>query len=101
MGQGDPSEFAWYHELIHDRFFSQWDQPVSIFDPGHQFICTVQIRIEKDGRITSAKIIQGSSNAVMDQSVEAALEKVRQIDPLPPGLGDGGAYTVNINFELQ
>jgi hypothetical protein len=37
----------------------------------------------------------------MDQSVEDALKRVIQIDPLPPGLGGGGAYSVNINFELQ
>ncbi len=37
----------------------------------------------------------------MDQSVEAAIARVRQIDPLPAGLGGGGAYSVNINFELQ
>ena len=37
----------------------------------------------------------------MDDSVMAAAHRVLQIDPLPAGLGGGGAYTVNINFELQ
>lgn len=69
-------------------------------DPGREFICTVQIRIERDGTISSAKIIKGSNNPVMDQSVEAALARVQKIDAVPSGLGSG-AYTVNINFELE
>ncbi len=37
----------------------------------------------------------------MDESVMSAAHRVLKIDPLPAGLGGGGAYTVNINFELQ
>lgn len=70
-------------------------------DRSKRFICTVQIRIEKDGRISSASIVSGSENAVMDRSVEEALRRVKQIDPLPSGLGSGSSYTVNINFELD
>ena len=29
-----------------------------------------------------------------------AARKVTQVDPLPEGLGDGGAYEVIINFQL-
>jgi TonB family protein len=87
--------------MIHDRFYSQWDQPTTIFESSSKFTCTVQIRIERDGTISSAKVISGSGNVVMDQSVEAALKRVRKIDPIPSGLGGSGAYTVNINFELD
>ncbi len=87
--------------MIHDRFYSQWEQPTSLFDSAKAFVCTVQIRIEKDGTIASTKIVKSSGNVVMDDSVVAATKRVLQIDPLPPGLGSGGAYTVNINFELQ
>jgi hypothetical protein len=37
----------------------------------------------------------------MDESVERAGRRVSRIDPLPDGLGQGGAYTVRINFELD
>jgi hypothetical protein len=37
----------------------------------------------------------------MDDSVMTAARRVLQIDPPPAGLGGGGSYTVNINFELQ
>ena len=98
---GDSSQFGWYHELIHDRFYSQWDQPTSIFDSSKSFVCTLQIRIETNGKISDVKILKSSGNVVMDDSVMAAAHRVLQIDPPPAGLSDGGAYTVNINFELQ
>jgi TonB family protein len=98
---GTASEFAWYHELIHDRFFSQWEQPTSIFEQDKSFVCTVKIQIKRDGTIASAEIVRPSGNPLMDQSVLAALNRVSRIDALPTGLGTGDAYTININFELQ
>jgi len=87
--------------LIHDRFYSQWEQPTSIFDSSKSFICTLQIRIEKSGRVSDVKILKSSGNVVMDESVMESARKVLQIDPLPAGLGSDGSYTVNINFELE
>lgn len=87
--------------MIHDRFFSQWDQPTSIFDSTKSFVCTVQIKISKAGQILDTKIVKSSGNVVMDESVMAAARRVTQIDPLPAGLGGSEGYTVNINFELK
>jgi TonB family protein len=100
-GEGDPSRFAWYHELIHDRFYAQWEQPTSLFGGGTRFSATVQIRIERDGRISSFEVTRSSGNFVMDESIRKAGQRVRRIDPLPDGLGSGGSYTVRINFELD
>jgi TonB family protein len=100
-GGGGSSDFGWYHSLIHDRFYSQWDQPTSIFDSSKAFVCTLQIRIEPNGKISDVKVVRSSGNVIMDDSVMAAAHRVVQIDPPPAGLGGGGAYTVNINFELQ
>src|SRR4029077_16391055 len=100
-GGGDSSQFGWYHELIHDRFYSQWDQPTSIFDSSKSFVCTLQIRIEPNGKIAGVKVVRSSGNVIMDDSVMAAANRVLQIDPPPAALAGGGSYTVNINFELQ
>ena len=100
-GSGDPSRFGYYLELIHDRFYSQWEQPTSLYGGGTRFSTTVEIRIEKDGRISNFRIITPSGNFVMDESVEKAGRRVSRIDPLPDGLGQGGSYTVRINFELD
>jgi len=61
----------------------------------------VEIRIERDGRISSFEIIKPSGNLVMDESIRKAGERVRKIDPLPDGLGTGSRYVVRINFELD
>ena len=100
-GANEASRFAWYHELIHDRFYSQWEQPTSLFGGENNYAVTVQIRIEQDGRISSYEIISPSGNFVMDDSVRRAGQRVRRIDPLPDGLGSGGSYTVRIQFELD
>ncbi|MFV0338024.1 MAG: TonB C-terminal domain-containing protein, partial [Chthoniobacterales bacterium] len=100
-GEGKANEFTWYHELIHDRFYSQWTQPTSVMESNTSFICSVQIRIERDGRISNFKIIKNSGNIVMDESVSAIQDKVKRIDPLPDGLGSNGSYDIVINFELD
>jgi TonB family protein len=99
--QGDPSRFAWYHELIHDRFYAQWNQPTSLFESGVRFVTSVRIRIERDGRISEFTLMKPSGNVVMDESVRAVGNRVKKIDPLPDGLGGSGAYTIVINFELD
>ncbi|MFM8981382.1 MAG: energy transducer TonB, partial [Spartobacteria bacterium] len=86
---------------IHDRFFSQWEQPTSIFEQDKSFVCTVKIHIGRDGTIKSSEIVKSSGNPIMDQSVQTALSRVSKIDSPPTGLGSGDGYTVNINFELQ
>jgi TonB family protein len=87
--------------MLHDRFYSRWDQPTSIVTPTSSFSAIVKIRIEKDGTISDVSLAQSSGNDVMDQSVMEAARKVTQVDPLPEGMGNGGAYEVKINFELS
>ena len=72
--------------LIHDRFYSQWDQPTSIFDSSKSFVCTLQIRIEPNGKIAGVKVVRSSGNVIMDDSVMAAANRVLQIDPPPAAL---------------
>jgi len=85
--------------MLHDRFYSEWVQPTSVV---HNAKLTVllRIRIQKDGRISDYSISKSSGNPVVDESVTAAAARVKQVDPLPSGLGDD-YYDVNINFELE
>jgi TonB family protein len=87
--------------MIHDRFYSQWDQPTSIYENKHQFVTTVKIRIQSDGTVSSVSLARPSGNTVMDESVMAAARRVKQIDPLPKGLGTGGSFEIQINFQLE
>ncbi len=93
---------AGYHELIHDRFYSQWEQPTAIpTEHRHDFVCTLRLTIERDGTISNFSLAKPSGNPVMDESVLTAAAKVKQIAPLPEGLTQSAPYTVNINFELE
>ena len=99
-GGNTESDYGWYKVMLHDRFTSRWDQPTSIVTATSKFSAQVKIRIEKDGTISDVSLASSSGNAIMDQSVMDAAHKVTQVDPLPEGLGNGGAYEVTIDFEL-
>jgi TonB family protein len=100
-GGATESDFGWYNAMLHDRFTNRWDQPTSIVTSTTKLSALVKITIEKDGTISDVSLAQSSGNDVMDQSVMDAARKVTQVDPLPEGLGNGGAYEVKINFELS
>jgi TonB family protein len=98
-GEGGASEFGWYGNMLHDRFYSEWVQPTSVVHSAKLSVL-LRIRIQKDGRISDYSIAKSSGNPVVDDSVTAAAGRVKQVDPLPSGLGDD-YYDVNINFELN
>ncbi|HEY0724158.1 MAG TPA: TonB family protein [Pyrinomonadaceae bacterium] len=100
-GSAGASEYRWYGKMLHDRFYSEWVQPKTSTAVGTKISALVRIRIEKDGRISSFAIVKPSGNIVVDESVAAVGERVKQVDPLPTGLGSGAHYEVTINFELS
>ena len=91
------SQFGWYTEMIHDRYYSRWEQPVGI---GEDVLTTVRLRIMKDGTIAKHDMVKSSGNPQMDESVMSAVEKVTQIDPLPAGLGNGEYFDLNVAFKV-
>jgi len=100
-GSAGASEYRWYGKMLHDRFYSEWVQPKTSTAVGIKISALVRIRIEKDGRISSFTIVKPSGNIVVDESVAAVGERVKQVDPLPTGLVSGSHYEVTINFELS
>jgi TonB family protein len=100
-GTTQPSEFAWYGTMLHDRFHKAWAQPTSVVATGAKMSTIVKIRIEKDGRVSKFAIVKPSGNVVVDESVAAIAKSVTQVDPLPEGLARGSFYEVKIDFELN
>jgi TonB family protein len=98
-GAGGASDVGWYGNMLHDRFYSEWVQPTSVVHSARLSVL-LRIRIQKDGRISEYSIAKSSGNPVVDDSVKAAAARVKQVDPLPSGVGDD-YYDVNINFELN
>ena len=100
-GGSSASEFGWYGHMLHDRFYSAWIQPTTSVPSGSKISTLVELRIEKDGRVSKFEIIKPSENVVVNESVAAIAKRVTQVDPLPAGLGSGDHYDLKINFELN
>lgn len=100
-GGSSSSEFGWYGNMLHDRFYSAWIQPTTSVASGAKISTLVKVRIEKDGRVSSFEIIKPSENVVVNESVAAIAKRVTQVDSPPAGLSDGDHYDVKINFELN
>jgi len=100
-GGSSASEFAWYGNMLHDRFYSAWIQPTTHVPTGAKISTLVKVRIEKDGRVSKFEIIKPSENAVVNESVAAVAKQVTEVDSPPAGLIKGDHYDVKINFELN
>lgn len=100
-GAGGTAQFSWYGNMLHDRFHSAWIQPTTATPTGDKISVLVKVRIEQDGSVSQFQVLKPSGNIVVDESVSAVSKRVRQVDPLPDGLGTAGHYDVRINFELN
>src|SRR4029453_7648584 len=100
-GGSNASEFGWYGNMLHDRFYSAWIQPTTTVASGTKISTLVKVRIEKDGHVSKFELIKPSENVVVNESVSAIAKRVTEVDPPPTGLVKGDHYDVKINFELN
>ena len=100
-GGSNASEFGWYGNMLHDRFYSAWIQPTANVPSGAKISTLARVRIEKDGRVSKFEIIKPSQNVVVNESVAVVAKQVTEVDPPPTGLIHGDHYEVKINFELN
>ena len=100
-GGSSASEFGWYGNMLHDRFYSAWIQPTTNVPSGAKISTLVNVRIEKDGRVSKFEIGKPSENVTVNESVAAVAKQVSHVDPPPTGLIKGDHYDVKINFELN
>ena len=100
-GGSSGSEFGWYGNMLHDRFHSAWIQPTKNVPSGAKISTLVNVRIEKDGRVSKFEIAKPSENATVNESVAAVAKQVTAVDAPPTELIKGDHYDVKINFELN
>ena len=100
-GAGAASQFGWYGNMLHDRFYSEWIQPTTVTPSGEKISVLVKLRIEQDGRVSEFEVVKPSGNVAVDESVAAVARRIAQVDPLPEGLGSGGRYRVRIYFGIN
>jgi TonB family protein len=100
-GGSSASEFGWYGNMLHDRFYNAWIQPTTKVPSGAKISTLANVRIEKDGRVSKFEIVKPSENATVNESVAAVARQISHVDPPPTGLIKGDHYDVKINFELN
>jgi TonB family protein len=94
------TELGAYHQMIHDRFYGRWEQPIGLERADQNLVVILKIKIRKDGTIAGREIVTPSGNAQLDESVLNSAQKIHQIEPLPSGLS-GDTYDVKIAFKLD
>ncbi len=99
-GDGGPtSDISAFHLRVKDAYISQWQQPYQLVESGSKYRVRVEIVIGRTGNVVSARVVARSGNAEMDRSVQEAVSRVSQVDPLPAGIG-GGTYAILLNFDI-
>ena len=99
-GGPSASDLGRYNQMIHERFYGVWEQPISVVRSTQDFVTILKIRIRKDGAIVGREIVNPSGNPAMDESVQRAAEKVQRIEALPTGMTTD-PYEVRIAFKLD
>ncbi len=97
-GGGSTVPFAWYYYQIKMAMYEAWQQP-SALTGSKGLMTTAEVRVQRDGQVTSRRITVPSGNTQMDDSVRRALDAITQLPPLPAGLG-GFYKDISIDFEL-
>jgi TonB family protein len=57
---------------------------------------TVKLKVEPDGKVTQFSIVEGSGNAVVDESVREAGKSITKLPPPP----NKEAFSAPVRFEL-
>jgi TonB family protein len=70
-----------YLELVRATLYRAWDQPTQIGVAG--LVARVELSLSSDGSVSASRLLSGSGNAVMDESVMRAVRAVHRIPGLP------------------
>lgn len=89
-----------YYLHVRQVVFAKWsDEKPSRDTVIHGATATVSITVERSGRITRRSLHRKSGSPVLDASALRAVNKVRELDPLPQSF-KGKTKVITIDFEL-
>jgi len=95
-GGGVP--YANFLQAVKSVYANAWVVPDGVTDD--QATAIASVTIARDGRVVKARITDRSGNTLVDQSVQATLDRVRYAAPLPDDAKED-QRTVNINFNVR
>ncbi|MDF3128154.1 TonB family protein [Kiritimatiellaeota bacterium B1221] len=81
---------------VHKRMFSAWEQPLHL-SANAGLTAVASVNVQRNGNISSSRILRSSGNLEFDASVKRALSAVKFAKALPPDYS-GAVYTIEITF---
>ncbi len=90
--------YANYSQFVKTIYEDAWDPADDLMDDDST--AQVSVTIGKNGDVINARLVKRSGVAVLDKSVQRALDKVKFVAPFPEGAKED-QRTFNINFNLK
>lgn len=78
--EGPPFEYGYYIQAIREKIAANWDVP----EATDGVAARVRFRIERNGKVVDAEIVESSGNPLFDTSALRALLKASPLPQLPP-----------------
>jgi TonB family protein len=98
MPGASTAAYASYKDALASIYYDAWTPPTDTSND--DAITKVRITIARDGTIISARIIGPSGDSRVDASVQRAIDRVKDVPPLPEGTKET-ERTVILNFNLK
>lgn len=99
IGRGRSDNSAIYSGLVQAHLARYQQYPVAARRSGTQGVATVSFSIDRDGRVTTARLANGSGNTAIDREVVAMVHRASPF-PRPPD-GRDRNFTVPVRFSLR
>ena len=88
-----------YARTVQVSYDKSWIQPSGLSD--RQLRVQVEVIIALNGSVQSARILKGSGNHALDQSIRALLDRVKKMPERPPSGSLLDDRTVVLNFNIK
>lgn len=98
MPGASTAAYANYKDALASIYYDAWTPPDDTSND--DAITKVSITIARDGTVISARIVGRSGDARVDASVQRAIDRVKDVPPLPEGSKEN-QRTVILNFNLK
>jgi len=93
-------ELVDYFRRLEEAVRSAWILPEALVRDAGNLVVELRIVIEKDGRVSEARIERGSGNLYFDDSVQRAIRKASPL-PVPPEQLRGGEDHYEVGFRFH
>ncbi len=81
--EGPPFEFDYYIRIMRRKISRTWQPPSGQGLESQNVSAVVRFRIQRDGRVADARIIESSNSFIFDQAVLRSLDQAAPLPPLP------------------